>query len=99
MKKKLKQPAVPALAVPGAKEVKKSNTSSGNGSTNGNGKTHVITPAIPIGELDARELISVLLAVRQGDFSVRMPVDKDGLNGKICDILNEIISMNEALVD
>jgi hypothetical protein len=28
-----------------------------------------------------------------------MPVDKLGLNGKICDTLNDIISLNEILVE
>ncbi|MDP4132031.1 MAG: HAMP domain-containing protein, partial [Bacteroidota bacterium] len=36
--------------------------------------------------------------MRNGNFSVRMPVDLLGLDGKICDTLNEIISLNEALM-
>src|SRR5690349_13662043 len=50
-------------------------------------------------ELDLRELLKILSDVRNGDFTVRMPVDKLGLGGKICDILNDIIQMNETLVD
>src|SRR5690349_14085099 len=50
------------------------------------------------GELDSRELLTVLTAVKNGDFSVRMPIDKVGLTGKICDTLNEIISLNEKMM-
>ena len=50
-------------------------------------------------ELDNRELLKILSEVRQGNFSVRMPIDKMGLSGKICDTLNEIFSLNEALVE
>src|ERR1700722_18594498 len=43
------------------------------------------------------EFLDVLLAMRRGDFSVRMPYDKSGLEGKICDTLNEVIEMNQRL--
>ena len=49
--------------------------------------------------LDNRDLLKVLSEVRHGNFSVRMPIDRIGLSGKICDTLNEIISLNETLVD
>ena len=45
--------------------------------------------------LDLEQLLSVLTAVRKGDFSVRMPVAKTGLAGKIADTLNEIAELNE----
>src|SRR5688572_17283842 len=48
--------------------------------------------------LDNRELLRILSQVRSGNFSVRMPVDKTGLDGKICDTLNEIISLNDILM-
>ncbi len=37
------------------------------------------------------------MAVKRGDFSVRMPVDKTGTAGKVADTLNDIIEMNERL--
>src|SRR5437868_10574209 len=49
-------------------------------------------------ELDSTELLQVLAEVKNGNFSVRMPIDKIGISGKICDTLNEIISLNEILV-
>ncbi|MFC3828830.1 MULTISPECIES: HAMP domain-containing protein [Niastella] len=48
--------------------------------------------------LDHRELLHVLTQVKNGNFSVRMPIDQVGLTGKICDTLNEIISLNEKMM-
>src|SRR5437879_4679638 len=50
-----------------------------------------------IGAAQTNELLDVLLAVKRGDFSVRMPYDKTGIDGKICDTLNEIVEMNQRL--
>jgi hypothetical protein len=50
-------------------------------------------------ELDLRQLFQVLSEVRSGNFSARMPADSIGLSGKICDTVNEIISLNERLVE
>jgi HAMP domain-containing protein/signal transduction histidine kinase/CheY-like chemotaxis protein len=50
-------------------------------------------------ELDTRQLLQVLSEAKGGNFSVRMPVDKIGVNGKICDTVNEILSLNELLVE
>src|SRR6185437_7790015 len=48
--------------------------------------------------LPIHDLVHVLDQVRNGNFSIRMPVNGIGINGKICDTLNEIISLNEMLV-
>src|SRR5262249_52025593 len=47
--------------------------------------------------LDTRLLLKTLVAVKKGDFSVRMPDEQTGIAGKIADTLNEIIDMNERL--
>jgi HAMP domain-containing protein/signal transduction histidine kinase/DNA-binding response OmpR family regulator len=47
--------------------------------------------------LDQRRLLKVLGDYRRGDFSSRMPADRTGLAGKICDALNETIERNEKL--
>ncbi len=56
----------------------------------------------PSGELnnsdDQRQLLRVLTEVRNGNFSVRMPYDEIGLNGKIYDIVNEIVELNERMI-
>src|SRR5688572_22662883 len=49
------------------------------------------------GYLDSRELLEVLTQVKNGNFNVRMPIDQVGISGKICDTLNEIISLNEKM--
>src|SRR6476620_1831298 len=59
--------------------------------TNGKPKTKIKTAATELSdELDMSELLKVLSAVKNGDFSARMPIDRIGLSGKICDIFNEI---------
>ncbi|MGH8142466.1 MAG: HAMP domain-containing protein, partial [Steroidobacteraceae bacterium] len=45
--------------------------------------------------LDLRELLRALQAVRDGDFSVRLPSDLIGLTGKIADTFNEIVVSNQ----
>ena len=66
--------------------------------TNGKHKNKASTNGVNHNELDAHELLRVLSEVKNGNFSVRMPIDKIGISGKICDTLNEIISLNEMLV-
>ena len=47
--------------------------------------------------LDKNMLLDALSAVRSGDFSVRLPQDWDGLDGKIADAFNEIVTINQGL--
>jgi len=47
--------------------------------------------------LDQRKLLRALQAVRDGDFSVRLPSDHTGLAGKIADTFNEIVTSNQQL--
>ncbi len=57
-------------------------------------------PADPAGttdSLDLAELLTVLTAVRKGDFSVRMRVTRTGLAGKVADTLNEIVELNQEM--
>jgi len=49
--------------------------------------------------LDLHQLLDVLTAVHRGDFTVRMPFDKEGLAGKVCDKLNSIIELNERITN
>ncbi len=62
--------------------------------SNGNGHEHFENGSI----LSDAELFRILMQVRNGNFSVRMPADQLGLKGKICDTLNEIIELNERMV-
>ena len=47
--------------------------------------------------LDEAVLLRVLSEVRNGDFSVRMPLEWTGVAGKIADGLNDVIAANQAL--
>ncbi len=47
--------------------------------------------------LDLKQLLRTLSAVKKGDFSARMPIDQTGIAGKIADTLNDIIEQNERL--
>jgi HAMP domain-containing protein/CheY-like chemotaxis protein/signal transduction histidine kinase len=49
--------------------------------------------------LDARALLAALRAMRDGDFSVQLPGDWVGLNGKIADTFNEIVSANRKMAE
>ncbi len=48
--------------------------------------------------LDLKELLRVLSLVKNGKLSTRMAVTQAGINGRICEVLNDIIDMNERLV-
>jgi HAMP domain-containing protein/signal transduction histidine kinase/DNA-binding response OmpR family regulator len=79
-----------------------------NGKSNGRstgkkkkGELHPRIDASPYelsGMLDNRELLRVLTEVKSGNFTTRMPFDQVGLSGKICDTLNDIISLNEKMM-
>jgi HAMP domain-containing protein/CheY-like chemotaxis protein/signal transduction histidine kinase len=53
----------------------------------------------PSGEiqLDPGELLRALQAVRAGDFSVRLPSDATGIEGKIADTFNDVVSANQRM--
>ncbi|MBK7864619.1 MAG: HAMP domain-containing protein [Archangiaceae bacterium] len=55
------------------------------------------TAADEISAADARALMRVLASVKKGDFSVRLPHDRPGAFGRVCETLNEIVELNERL--
>jgi len=48
--------------------------------------------------IDATEILTVLLEIKRGNFEARMPINRVGLSGKVCDTMNEIILNNKNLV-
>ena len=46
---------------------------------------------------ELHELLAALQAMRAGDFSVRMPGDQLGIDGKIADTFNEIVAANQRM--
>jgi HAMP domain-containing protein/signal transduction histidine kinase/CheY-like chemotaxis protein len=73
--------------------------STGDGRTTNNGRkskrrsgARIAVPASDA--LDTDQLLTVLTAMRRGDFSVKMPMSQVGVAGKISDTLNDIIELN-----
>src|SRR4029079_15566452 len=48
---------------------------------------------------DQRGLLKALRALRNGDFSARMPLDLTGIDGEIAEAFNDIAEMNESITD
>src|SRR5258708_829472 len=63
----------------------------------GNGDDPPVDTGSPDDEL--RELLRVFLAVRDGDFSVRLPGHWTGLVGKIGDAVNDVVAANQKMAD
>ena len=49
--------------------------------------------------LDLKELLKILSQVKNGKLNVRIPITQAGINGKICEVINDIIDINERLVN
>ncbi len=48
-------------------------------------------------QLDLSQLLKTITAVKKGNFSVRLPIDRTGIAGKVADTLNDIIELNERM--
>src|SRR5438309_11352172 len=48
-------------------------------------------------ELDAKRLLTALVAFKRGDFSARLPDDWTGVAGKIADTFNDVIATNHRM--
>ena len=44
---------------------------------------------------DQRQLLAALRAVRKGDFSVRLPLDLEGIAGEIAEAFNDVVELNQ----
>ncbi|HTN83323.1 MAG TPA: HAMP domain-containing protein, partial [Sorangium sp.] len=54
-------------------------------------------PPIASDALDRRTLLLALTALKKGDFSVRLPFDWSGVDGKIADTFNNVVELNEKM--
>ena len=54
-----------------------------------------ITDTPSNGDAFSKQLLVAMLAFRDGDFAVRLPVDLIGVNGKIADAFNDIVRVSE----
>ena len=104
MKKVKSTPALPSAAMAG-EHIAAPPSNGSNGHSEKNGRSKPVKKAIALippddpNELDDRELLRVLAEVREGNFAVRLPGDRIGIGGKICDVMNDIISLNQMLMD
>ncbi|MGH9319228.1 MAG: HAMP domain-containing protein, partial [Vicinamibacteria bacterium] len=48
-------------------------------------------------ELDQKQLLTALTSLRRGDFNVRLPIGLDGMDGRIADTFNDVVSLNQRL--
>src|ERR1700730_7758310 len=53
------------------------------------------TTAIPPAGLEKKALLAALTRFKRGDFSVRLPSDETGVDGKIADTFTEVVELNE----
>ncbi|MEO6603423.1 MAG: HAMP domain-containing protein, partial [Polyangiaceae bacterium] len=66
----------------------------------GHGNGNAPPPPVVAGSQDElRELLRVFLAVREGDFSVRLPGHWTGLVGKIADSVNDVVAANQQMAE
>jgi methyl-accepting chemotaxis protein len=53
----------------------------------------------PSRELDKAKLLTALAALKKGDFSARLPMDLEGIEGKIADTFNDVVELNQRMAD
>ncbi len=56
-------------------------------------------PASDPGADDTRVLLAALTALRQGDSTVRLPVEWTGMQGKIAETFNDVVELNERMAE
>lgn len=54
-----------------------------------------VTKIDPNAEARLKLLLDALKAVKQGDFSIRLPIENDGIIAEIARMFNDVVSTNE----
>jgi len=49
------------------------------------------------GAVETTTILNALIALKKGDYSVRLPVEWTGLAGKVADAFNEVVELNERM--
>ncbi|MEP7261683.1 MAG: HAMP domain-containing protein, partial [Usitatibacter sp.] len=52
-----------------------------------------------IGSQEAKLLLAALAALRQGDSSVRLPAEWDGMPGRLAETFNDVVELNERMAE
>src|SRR5260370_556543 len=70
-----------------------------NGKQNGNPSPGggVASPVAEPQSVDLSVILASLQTMREGDFSVRLPVSWTGLAGKVADTFNDIVAANQQM--
>ncbi len=56
-------------------------------------------PSTVLSPAEARVLLTALTAFKQGDSSVRLPVEWSGMQGKLAETFNEVVELNERMAE
>jgi HAMP domain-containing protein/signal transduction histidine kinase/DNA-binding response OmpR family regulator len=56
-------------------------------------------PKTQDGQLTKTTLHSVLVALKKGDFTARLPMDLAGMDGKIADAFNDVVELNQRMAE
>src|SRR5258708_34459434 len=48
---------------------------------------------------EARTLLAALTALKQGDSSVRLPIEWSGMQGKLAETFNEVVDLNQRMAE
>jgi HAMP domain-containing protein/signal transduction histidine kinase/DNA-binding response OmpR family regulator len=50
-------------------------------------------------QLSKKMLLTALIALKKGDFTARLPLDLPGMDGKIADVFNEVVGLNQRMAE
>src|SRR5690349_3227371 len=53
------------------------------------------TVPMPAEMIDARELLAALIALRRGDFSVRLGETREGIGSRVAEVFNDVVELNQ----
>ena len=79
--------------VPAALKRKPKHLSSGSNGASASKRRRPAAAAVP--EERSRQILAAMLAFRDGDFSVRLPADWAGIDGRIAEAFNQTIAHDE----
>ncbi len=51
----------------------------------------------PSSQLDRRQIVAALRALRRGDFTVRLPEDAPGMDSEVANLFNEVVGLNQQM--
>ena len=51
----------------------------------------------PTQVLETKELLTGLMGLKRGDFSVRLPIEWTGIAGKIAESFNDVVELNQRM--